>query len=119
FFAAFRKRVVPLLRTYSFTRIWCPGCSTGEEVLSLAILLREEGLYEQSRIYATDINEYALEAAASGVVPLDRMREYTENYILGGGTREFSEYYVAAYDAVRFNRELLGNVVFAQHNLAT
>jgi chemotaxis protein methyltransferase CheR len=102
-----------------FTRIWCAGCSTGEEVYSLAILLHEEGLYEQSRIYATDINEYALEAAKAGVVPLDRMQRYTENYIRSGGTHEFSEYYVAAYDAARFNSDLLGNVVFAQHNLAT
>ena len=119
FYSAFRMKVVPLLRSYSFTRIWCAGCSTGEEVVSLAILLQEEGLYEQTRIYATDINEYALEAAAAAVVPLERMRQYTENYIRSGGKREFSQYYVAAYDAVRFNPELLGNVVFAQHNLAT
>jgi chemotaxis protein methyltransferase CheR len=119
FYAAFRKKVVPLLRSYPSLRIWCAGCSTGEEVVSLAILLQEEGLYEQSRIYATDINEYALEAAAAGVVPLARMRQYTESYIRSGGKREFSEYYVAAYDAARFKPELLGNVVFAQHNLAT
>jgi len=119
FYSAFRKKVVPLLRSYPFTRIWCAGCSTGEEVVSLAILLREEGLYEQTRIYATDINEYALEAAAAAVVPLERMRQYTENYIRSGGKREFSEYYVAAYDAARFKPDLLGNVVFAQHNLAT
>ncbi len=119
FYAAFRKEVVPLLRAYPFTRIWCAGCSSGEEVLSLAIVLHEEGLYEQSRIYATDINEYALEAAASGVVPLGRMREYTESYIRSGGTNDFSRYYHAAYDAARFNKELLGNVVFAQHNLAS
>ena len=119
FFSALRREVVPLLREQPFTRIWCAGCSTGEEVYSLAILLEEEGLYEQSRIYATDINEYALEAARAGIVPLDRMQRYTENYIRAGGTRDFSEYYVAAYDAARFNADLLGNVVFAQHNLAT
>jgi chemotaxis protein methyltransferase CheR len=119
FFSALRREAVPLLRAHPFTRIWCAGCSTGEEVYSLAILLREEGLYEQSRIYATDINEYALEAAAAGIVPLGRMQQFTENYIRSGGQREFSEYYVAAYDAARFNADLLGNVVFAQHNLAT
>lgn len=119
FYAAFRRKVVPLLRAYPFTRIWCAGCSTGEEVYSLAILLEEEGLYDQTRIYATDISEYALEGAAAGVVPLARMQEYTDNYIRSGGTREFSEYYVAAYDAARFNQDLVGNVVFAQHNLAT
>jgi len=119
FFSALRSEVVPLLRAQPFTRIWCAGCSTGEEVYSLAILLREEGLYEQSRIYATDINEYALEAARAGIVPLERMQRYTESYIRSGGARDFSEYYVAAYDAARFNADLLGNVVFAQHNLAT
>jgi chemotaxis protein methyltransferase CheR len=119
FFAAFRSKVVPLLRTYPFTRIWCAGCSTGEEVYSLAILLQEEGLYDRTRIYATDLNEYALEAAAAGVVPLNRMREYTDNYIRSGGTHDFSEYYMAAYDAARFNPDLIGNVVFAQHNLVT
>jgi chemotaxis protein methyltransferase CheR len=119
FYRAFRQQVVPLLHTYPFTRIWCAGCSTGEEVYSLAILLHEEGLYERARIYATDINEYALEAARAGVFPLQRMRAYTENYIRGGGKGNFSDYYVTAYDAARFNAELAANVVFAQHNLAT
>jgi len=119
FFSSLRRDVVPLLLAQPFTRIWCAGCSTGEEVYSLAILLQEEGLYEQSRIYATDINVYALEAARAGIVPLDRMQRYTESYIRSGGVRDFSEYYVAAYDAARFNADLLGNVVFAQHNLAT
>ena len=119
FFAAFRRKVVPILRAHPFVRIWCAGCSTGEEVYSLAILLHEEGLLERSRIYATDINAYAIEAAEAGVVPLARMQEYTQNYLRSGGAGEFSRYYVAAYDAARFNRELLGNVVFSQHNLAT
>src|ERR1041384_6185594 len=98
FYVAFRQKVVPQLRTYPFTRIWVAGCSTGEEVYSLAILLQEEGVYERARIYATDINESVLERARSGVFPLDKMREYTQNYIRAAGTRAFSEYYVAAYD---------------------
>jgi chemotaxis protein methyltransferase CheR len=119
FYAAFRERVVPLLRTYPYTRIWCAGCSTGEEVYSLAIVLHEEDLYGRARIYATDINERVLERARAGIFPLDKMRQYTQHYIRGGGTRDFSEYYVAAYDGARFARELTENVVFAQHNLAT
>jgi chemotaxis protein methyltransferase CheR len=119
FYVAFRNEVVPALRTYPFTRIWCAGCSTGEEVYSLAIVLQEEGLYDRTRIYATDINEQVLETARSGVFPLDKMKQYTQNYIKAGGTREFSEYYVAAYDSVRFSRALTENVVFAQHNLAS
>jgi chemotaxis protein methyltransferase CheR len=118
FYVAFRQKVVPALRTYPFTRIWCAGCSTGEEVYSLAILLREEGLYDRTRIYATDINEHVLTTAREGVFPLERMQQYTQNYLRAGGTGDFSEYYLAAYDNVRFMRELTENVVFAQHNLA-
>ena len=119
FYVALREKVVPLLRTYPFTRIWVAGCSTGEEVYSLAILLEEEGLYGKARIYATDINEAVLDRARAGVFPLDKMQGYTENYIRGGGTRAFSEYYVAAYDGARFARSLTENVVFAQHNLVS
>jgi chemotaxis protein methyltransferase CheR len=119
FYVALREKVVPLLRTYPFTRVWVAGCSTGEEVYSLAILLEEEGVYGKARIYATDINEAVLDRARAGVFPLDKMQGYTENYIRGGGTRAFSEYYVAAYDGARFARSLTENVVFAQHNLVS
>ena len=119
FYLAFREQVVPSLRTYPFTRIWCAGCSTGEEVYSLAIMLQEEGLYDRTRIYATDINDYVLAAASIGVFPLEKMREYTQNYIRSGGTHDFSEYYVAGYDGARFSRSLTENVVFAQHNLTS
>jgi chemotaxis protein methyltransferase CheR len=119
FYAAFRREVVPLLRTYPFIRIWHAGCSTGEEVYSMAILLQEEGLYDRARIYATDINEGVLQRAKSGIFPLDRMQEYTENYIHAGGTQSFSEYYTAMYDGARFAPALLKNVVFSQHNLVT
>ena len=119
FFASFREKVVPLLRTYPFTRIWVAGCSSGEEVYSLAIVLAEEGLSERVRIYATDINEAVVERARLGVFPLDKMKEYTQNYIRSGGTHAFSEYYVARYDGAQFSRALVENVVFAQHNLAS
>jgi chemotaxis protein methyltransferase CheR len=119
FYVAFREKVVPLLRTYPFTRIWVAGCSTGEEVYSLAILLQEEGVYERTRIYATDINESVLERARSGVFPLEKMREYTQNYIKSGGQQAFSEYYLAKYDGAQFQRSLVENVVFAQHNLVS
>jgi chemotaxis protein methyltransferase CheR len=117
FYAALRERVVPLLHTYPFTRVWVAGCSTGEEVYSLAILLGEEGLYDRTRIYATDINETVLERARAGVFPLDKMREYTENYIRAGGKRSFSEYYLAKYEGALFERSLTENVVWAPHNL--
>ena len=95
------------------------GCSTGDEVYSLAILLHEEGVSDRARIYATDINESVLERARAGVFPLDKMREYTQNYIKAGGARAFSEYYLAKYDGAQFQRSLVDNVVFAQHNLVS
>jgi chemotaxis protein methyltransferase CheR len=118
FFVGFARHVVPQLHTYPFTRIWVAGCSTGEEVYSLAILLTEHGLYDRTRIYATDINQIVLEHAREGVYPLDRMQEYTDNYIRAGGTTAFSEYYVAAYGGALFDQRLRENVVWAQHNLA-
>ena len=117
FYLAFREKVVPLLRTYPFTRIWIAGCSTGEEVYSLAILLHEAGLLERARIYATDINEAVLERAREGVFPLERMQEYTDNYIRAGGTLAFSNYYFAKYEGALFERALTENVVWAPHNL--
>jgi chemotaxis protein methyltransferase CheR len=119
FYIALREKVVPLLHTYPFTRIWVAGCSTGEEVYSLAIVLDEEGLLERTRIYATDINEEVLRRARAGVIPIDKMQVYTQGYVQGGGARAFSEYYLASYDGAQIDRRLLANVVFAQHNLVS
>ena len=119
FYVAFRNQVVPLLRTYPFIRVWHAGCSTGEEVFSMAILLTEEGLYDRCRIYATDINDIVLRQAKQRIFPLDRMQEYTDNYIKAGGKRSFSEYYTAMYEGALFSPALLKNVVFSQHNLVT
>jgi chemotaxis protein methyltransferase CheR len=119
YYEAVRTQVVPFLRTYPSLKIWIAGCSTGEEVWSMAILLQEEGLLERSLVYATDINPQSLEAARRGVFPLDRMRLYTENYQKAGGTRAFSDYYTAAYGGALFDRSLVENVTFADHSLAT
>jgi len=119
FYLAFRRQVVPTLRTYPFSRLWVAGCSTGEEVYSVAILLAEEGLADRVRIYATDINQAVIDVARLGVFPLEKMQEYTQNYIRAGGSRSFSEYYVARYDGARFAASLADGAVFAQHNLAS
>jgi len=119
FYRAFRAAVVPFLRTYPFVRIWHAGCSTGEEVYSMAILLEEEGLYDRCRLYATDIDEAALKQARDGIYPLASMQEYTTNYVRAGGKASFSEYYTASYDHAIFRPALKRNMVFAQHNLAT
>lgn len=119
FYLTFRRRVVPMLRTYPTVQIWIAGCSTGEEVYSLAILLQEENLYSKCRIYATDISQAVLRKAREGIFPLSAMREYTANYHQAGGTHEFSDYYTAQYNSVIFSAGLRSNVVFSEHNLAT
>jgi chemotaxis protein methyltransferase CheR len=119
FFLIFRRKVVPLLRTYPFIRIWHAGCSTGEEVYSMAILLYEEGLYHRCRLYATDINEMVLRKAKTGIYPIELMQSYTQNYLQAGGKKSFSEYYTAAYNNAIFSSHLKENMVFSQHNLAT
>lgn len=118
FFAELRRAVVPLLRTYPTVRIWHAGCSTGEEVYAMSILLEEEGLSERCRIYATDMDSTVLDHARQGIFPLSRMKEYTSNYFLGGGKRSLSDYYTAKYDGALFAPRLAKNVLFTQHNLA-
>ncbi len=119
FFLAIRKKVIPIVKDFPEIRIWHVGCSSGEEVYSMAILLHEEGLYEKARIFATDINADILEKAKKGTFPLDGMQRYTKNYFEAGGKRAFSEYYKAVDDQVFFHSFLQKNVVFAQHNLVT
>ena len=119
FYRAFAERVVPLLRTYPFIRLWQVGCATGEEVYSMSILLEEAGLYDRSRIYATDGDTLLLRQARDGIFPLAAMREYTANYQRAGGRGTFSEYYTASYEHAIFRPSLRKNLIFAQHDLAT
>ena len=119
FFLFFRIKVLPLLKNKELIRIWHAGCSTGEEVYSLAILLYEEGLYEKVRIYATDMSEFLLEKAKQGILPISKMQVYTQNYIKAGGIRSFSSYYKVLGDNVILESYLKNNVTFAQHNLVT
>lgn len=119
FFRLFREKVVPVLRTYPFIRIWIAGCSTGEEVYSLAILLREEGLAERCRLYATDVSDRVIADARAGVFPLAPMQEYSRNYQLAGGKQPFSDYFTADSQSVIFRPYLRDQVVFGTHNLVS
>jgi chemotaxis protein methyltransferase CheR len=119
FYLALREKVIPFLKTYSFVKIWHAGCSTGEEVYSLAIFLKEEGLYDRATIYATDFNQVALERAKEGIFTNERMKEYTLNYQKAGGSESLSEYYTANYDHVIMHQSLRKNIVWANHNLVT
>lgn len=119
FYVAFREQVVPILRTYPFIRIWHAGCSTGQEVYSMAILLQEEDFYHRCRIYATDANEQVLQTARKGIYSHKQMREYTQLYLRAGGKRSFSEYYTASYDHAILRPSLRERIVFGEHNLVT
>lgn len=119
FYKAFRKEVVPVLKTYPFIKVWHAGCSTGEEVYSMAILLEEEGLYDRAQLYATDFNEIVLHKAKEGIYPIDTIQEYTYNYQQAGGTASFSDYYIAKYDSVMLKQDLKRKIIFADHNLVT
>lgn len=119
YFRALRERVIPVLRTYPSLKIWIAGCSTGEEVFSLAILLREENLLARTLIYATDINAQALETARAGIYELSRIAGFSENHRRSGSTLSLSEYYMAAYGKAMFDKSLLDHVVFSDHSLAT
>ena len=119
YFRALREHVLPMLATYPSTRVWVAGCSTGEEVYSLAILLEEAQLLERTRIYATDINPEALRTAESGVYAMDRVPAFTRNYQRASGVRALADYYTAAYGHVVFDRRLRSRVTFSDHCLAT
>lgn len=117
FYMSLRNNIIRRLATYPFIKIWVAGCSTGEEVYSIAILLKEEGLLERSVIYATDINPKVVQAAKKGVFPMQLMQLYTKNYQKSGGKRAFSDYYIAKYNSVIFNKNLKKDIVFSVHNL--
>ncbi|MCR5876602.1 protein-glutamate O-methyltransferase CheR [Phenylobacterium sp. J426] len=119
YFRALREKVLPHLRTYPSLKVWVAGCSHGEELYSLAVLFREEGLHERTLFYATDINPEALRAAEAGVYPLDRMRKFTENHQKSGAKTSLSDYYVADYGRAIFDKTLRSQVVFSDHSLAT
>jgi len=119
YFRAIRERVVPLLQTYPYVKVWVAGCSTGEEAWSFAILLREAGLLERALIYATDINPQALATAEAGVYAADRIAGFSANYLAAGGASSLSDYYTAAYGQAVFDRRLRAQIVFSDHSLAT
>ncbi len=119
FYLSLKKNIVPYLKTYPFVKIWVAGCATGEEVYSLAILLKEVEFYDKCLIYATDFNDEVLEKAKEGIYSIEHIKEYTSNYHSAGGTRSFGEYFHSDHANVIFDRKLKENIVFASHNLVT
>lgn len=119
FYLAFRESVVPVLKTHPFLKVWHAGCATGEEIYSMAILLKEEGLYDRCQIYATDIDKEVLEKARKGIFPVSELKRYSDNYWRSGGKKELGDYCTEKYDNVIMDPALKKNVIFADHDLAT
>ncbi len=119
FYLAFRDRVVPILKTWPYIKIWHAGCSTGEEVYSMAILLKEEGLYNRVQIYATDFNNDSIKQGKEGIYSVENIKKYARNYQASGAKGTFSDYYHAQYDSAIMAPSLKKNIVWANHNLVT
>ena len=119
FFKTVREKVIPVLATYPLIRIWHAGCSSGEEVYSLAIILEEAGLLQKSLLYGTDLNPIVLDKAAKGIFPMTAMQQYSRNYLLSGGREDFSSYYTANYNFAKFDERLSRRMVFSTHNLVS
>ncbi|MCD6112794.1 MAG: protein-glutamate O-methyltransferase CheR [Bacteroidales bacterium] len=119
FYFFIRKEVIPILKTYPFVKIWHAGCATGEEVYSMAILLKEENLYDRTQIYATDFNAKVIKSAKDGIYSIKNIKDFTRNYQKAGGKESFSDYYTANYNSVIIDNSLKKNIVFSEHNLVT
>ncbi len=119
FYLAFREKVVPILSTYAHIKVWHAGCSTGEEVYSMAILFKEENLLNRTQIYATDFNKTVLDIAKQGIYPAKEIEQYNKNYKEAGGKKELSDYYTSKYGSVLLDKSLSKKIVFADHNLVT
>lgn len=119
FYRSVRNKIIPYLKTYPFVKIWIAGCATGEEVYSLAIMLKEEGLYERCTIFATDFNDAALLKAKEGIYSLKDMKTFTTNYLQTEGKDAFSQYYYAQYESAIMDTSLKERITFANHNLVT
>jgi chemotaxis protein methyltransferase CheR len=119
FYRTLRTTILPVLATHPFIRIWHAGCSTGEEVFSMAILLKEAGLLHKSLLYGTDINPLVIEKARKGIFPVSQMQKYSENYIQSGGLKDFSSYYTANYHLAKFDSSLTEKMIFSTHNLVS
>ena len=119
FYLTMRNELIPVLKTFPFIKVWHAGCSTGEEVYSMAILLEEEGLLDRSLIYATDYNENVLKIAKQGEYDKDIIIDYQKNYDKSGGKAKLSDYITAFGTKVKFDPRFRKRIVFSEHNLVT
>ena len=119
FFKAIREEIVPILATYPNIRIWHAGCSTGEEVFSMAVVLEEEGLLDRTMLYATDLNQSVIDKAESGRFLLSNLQGSVKNYQLAGGKKDFNNYFTKKENFGEFPSYMKEHMFFTMHNLVT
>lgn len=118
FFIDLKEKVFSVMATYPSIKIWIAGSSTGEEAISIAILLMEAQLYYKSTIYVSDINPVVLAAAQKAIYSPQTIQQFVKNYNKVSQVASPSDYYTAEYGAVKFNPEITKNMIFLEHNLA-
>jgi chemotaxis protein methyltransferase CheR len=119
FLQKFRYDLVPFLRTWPFIRIWQVGCNSVFETYCLAIILHEEGVYEKSVVYGTDVNDGFLQNCYDGVFRLSDLEKYEKIYQKSGGRSSLAQYFSGGGKSGMFDIALRKNMVFSRHNLAT
>ena len=119
FYQALNKQIIPYLSSYQHFKVWCAGCSSGEEAYSLAILLNEAGLRKKAFIYGTDINTEMLNEARKGIYSLRKIKSYAENYQMAGLSGSIIDHFTVLYDAATIHNELKQNTLFSVHNLVS
>ena len=118
FWRVMREEIIPgILLNHKQFKIWHAGCSSGEEVLSMAVMLKEMGILQDVTLYATDLDATILEKAKAATFPIKNMELNEKNYIRFQGTSSLKNYYTEENGKAIFNKDLLANVQFRKHDL--
>ena len=116
-----RDKVLPaLFQSHDSVKIWHAGCSSGEEVYSMAIMLKENGWLDKTKIFATDIDHTILSKAKEGKYAVKNMHELNDkNYFRFGGKSQLSDYYKVEGQHILMDKKLVSNITYMEHNLAS
>jgi len=118
-FKALRDEIFQKFHNKSSIKIWCAGCSSGEEPYSIAIILKELGLLDRALIYATDFNGVVLQYAKNAIYSNNNFKLFSKQYKESGGKYELEKYFTSYDDFHILNDEIKEKVLFFRHNLTT
>lgn len=118
FWRIMREEIIPaIMLNHKQFKIWHAGCSSGEEVVSMCIMLKEMGVLNDVTLIATDLDVNILERAKAATYPVKNMELNEKNYIRFQGTSTFKQYYREENGNAVFNKDLFMNVSFRRHDL--